>query len=78
MAEEFPQRLAKVVRSRRQDFRLTQAELADLAGVSERFVRFLEHGKPAVQLDSVRAVLNALGLDLGIERQRNAEPDGAQ
>lgn len=78
MAEEFPQLLAEVVRSRRQNFRLTQAELADLAGVSERFVRFVEHGKPAVQMDSVRAVLNALGLDLGIDGQRHAERDGAQ
>ena len=35
--------------------RLTQQDLADMAGVSERFVRFVEQGKPSVQLDSLLA-----------------------
>jgi len=35
-----------------------------LAGVSERFVRFVEQGKPSVQLDSLLALLETLGLEL--------------
>ena len=35
-----------------------------MAGVSERFVRFVEQGKPSVQLDSLLAVLETLGLEL--------------
>ena len=37
-----------------------------MAGVSERFVRFVEQGKPSVQLDSLLAVLETLGLELRV------------
>ncbi|GAC1493772.1 MAG: hypothetical protein NVS2B15_14650 [Pseudarthrobacter sp.] len=56
--------LATEVRSRRGQLGLTQRDLADMAGVSERFVRFVEQGKPSVQLDSLTAVLHTLGLEL--------------
>jgi y4mF family transcriptional regulator len=52
------------IRQRRRELGLAQQELAELAGVSERFVRALEHDKPSVQLDHVRAVLDVLGLEL--------------
>jgi len=51
------------IRQRRRELGLAQNELAELAGVSERFVRALEHDKPSVQLDHVRAVLDVLGLE---------------
>jgi y4mF family transcriptional regulator len=55
---------AEAVRARRRHLALRQNELADLAGVSERFVYALENGKHTVQLDKVLAVLSALGLHL--------------
>ena len=64
MAENFPRMLAAQVRTRRVALRLSQQDLADMAGVSERFVRFVEQGKPSVQLDSLLAVLETLGLEL--------------
>jgi transcriptional regulator with XRE-family HTH domain len=42
--------------------------VAELAGVSERFVYALENGKQSVQLDKVIAVLSALGLHLELHR----------
>ncbi len=60
--------LASVVRVRRKQLRLRQEDLADLAGVSLRFVQALEGGKPSVQLDHVRAVLDTLGLRLVVEQ----------
>ena len=45
MAEAFTDGLAAEVRARRAALRLTQQDLAELAGVSERFVRFVEQGK---------------------------------
>lgn len=54
------------MRARRTFLRLTQQDLADMAGVSERFVRFVEQGKPSVQLDSLVALLETLGLELQI------------
>jgi len=62
--------LAGAVRERRRQLGLRQEDLADLAGVSLRFVQALEAGKPSVQLDRVRAVLDTLGLRLVVERIR--------
>lgn len=62
-----PERLTELgqeVRARRRALGLTQAELADLAGSSERFVYGLEQGKGTVQLTKLLAVLRALGLGL--------------
>jgi HTH-type transcriptional regulator / antitoxin HipB len=67
------ERLATEVRARRAQLKLRQEELADLAGVSERFVYALENGKQTVQLDKVLAVLNALGLHLEIHRGAGGE-----
>ncbi len=64
MAESFQDRLAAGVRARRGTLRLSQRDLAELAGVSERFVRFVEQGKPSVQLDVLLALLATLGLEL--------------
>ena len=56
--------VAGEVRARRRALGLTQQDLAELAGVSERFVRFVEQAKASVQLDALEAVLGALGLEL--------------
>lgn len=62
--------LAQDVRSRRKSLRLTQRDLADLSGASERFIRELEHGKLTVRLDVLTAVLQALGLELRAELRK--------
>ena len=64
MTQSISDLLAAEVRTRRSDLGLTQQDLADMAGVSERFVRFVEQGKPSVQLDSLTALLETLGLEL--------------
>jgi HTH-type transcriptional regulator / antitoxin HipB len=56
--------IAASVRARREALGLRQQEVADLAGVSTRFVHTLETGKPSVQLDRVLAVMHVLGLEL--------------
>jgi HTH-type transcriptional regulator/antitoxin HipB len=64
MTHNISNLLAAEVRTRRSALGLTQQDVADLAGVSERFVRFVEQGKPSVQLDSLTALLETLGLQL--------------
>ena len=56
--------LGEDVRARRRDLRLLQIDVADMGGVSERFVRELEHDKSTLRLDKVNAVLDVLGLEL--------------
>ncbi len=58
--------LGSHVRERRRKLGIRQEELADLAGVSPRFVHSLEHGKPTMRLDKVLAVLDVLGLELEV------------
>jgi y4mF family transcriptional regulator len=55
--------LGEQVRARRRELHLGQDEVADLAGVSPTLVRSIEHDKPTLRLDKVRAVLNVLGLE---------------
>lgn len=56
--------LFMALRGRRRELGLTQRELADLAGVSTRFIHDLENAKATVQLDRVLAVATTLGLSL--------------
>lgn len=56
--------LGRLARRRREALGLGQAEVAELAACSQRFVHSLEAGKPTVRLDKVLAVLQVLGLDL--------------
>ncbi|WP_104175981.1 type II toxin-antitoxin system Y4mF family antitoxin [Arthrobacter sp. Y81] len=72
MADAFTDGLAAEVRARRAALRLTQHDLAQLAGVSERFVRFVEQGKRTVQMDSLLALLQTLGLELQLTTRTSA------
>jgi y4mF family transcriptional regulator len=58
--------LARAVRLRRVELGLRQAELAVLAGCSERFVHTVEHGKTSLRLDKLLDVLAVLGLGLAV------------
>lgn len=58
--------LSQAVRARREELGLRQAELADLAGCSQRFVHTVEHGKASLRLDKVLDVLEVLGLGLEV------------
>jgi transcriptional regulator with XRE-family HTH domain len=51
--------------------RVTQEELAELAGVSVRSVASIEAGKPTVRLDILLPVLATLGVDV-VERIERA------
>lgn len=62
--------LGRDVRTRRRSLGLGQIELAELADVSERFVRSLEQDKTTVRLDKLTAVLDVLGLELRAEPRR--------
>ncbi len=62
------------LRTRRHALRLRQTDLAASAGVSERFVRQLEAGKPSVRLDVLTKVLDTLGLELVLRLRTGDHP----
>jgi y4mF family transcriptional regulator len=53
--------MAQFVRERRKKAKLIQVELSDFTGVSLRFVRELEQGKPNLMSDKVNQVLLFFG-----------------
>jgi y4mF family transcriptional regulator len=58
--------LGEAVRIRRTELGLRQADLADLAGCSQRFVHTVEQGKSTLRLDKLLDVLEVLGLGLSV------------
>lgn len=57
------------IKDRRAELGMTQAQIAEAAGVSKRCLWSLELGQnPGVQLDKLTAVLGVLGLDLRIDK----------
>lgn len=56
--------LGRAIRLMRDQRDMTQAELADAAGVGRRFISDLEAGKPTAELGKALAVARILGLSL--------------
>jgi len=57
--------IAPFLKERRKLMHLTQADLAEKAGVGLRFVREMEQGKETLRLDKVNQVLKLFGYELG-------------
>ena len=57
--------ISEFVRRKRKEYKLTQRDLADRAGVGIRFIRELEAGKPTLRMDKVNIVLDLFGHQLG-------------
>ncbi len=53
--------IADFVRQKRKQYKMTQRDLADRAGVGIRFIRELEAGKPTLRMDKVNVVLDMFG-----------------
>jgi y4mF family transcriptional regulator len=58
--------LAAVVRGRRKDLGISQAALAERAGVSRKWIYEFESGKPTAEFGLLLRVLDALGLELDV------------
>ena len=60
MAEKLP----NFVKRKRKELGITQAELAERAGVGLRFLRELEQGKSTLRLDKVNQLLDMFGYQM--------------
>ena len=58
--------LARQLRARRRLIKLTQTELAGLAGVGLRFVSDLENARPGLEIGRVFRVAETLGLEIAL------------
>lgn len=66
--------LGAAVREQRVHQGLTQAKLAQRAGVSRQWLSALENGKPSVEMGKVLIVLSVLELSVGIEERPARNP----
>lgn len=68
--------LGAALRDRRKHAGLTQARLAEVAGVSRAFVIDLEKGRrPRAELNRVLSVVRALGTGVALVDHHEASPD---
>ena len=70
--------LARIVRATRTQRRLTQAQLAEAAGVSRLFVIEIEKGHPRAEIGKVLTLLGALGLSTQVIAPRTRSLDEAE
>ena len=67
-------KLGQYVKDMRKQYRLTQEDLAEKAGVGLRFVRDLEQGKTTLRMDKVNQLLSLFGAELApLKRENNEE-----
>ncbi len=59
--------LSKILRERRKLLKITQEDLAELAGVSLRTLKAIETGKTNPTFDSVNKITEVLGLQINVE-----------
>lgn len=64
-----PADIGALVRSKRKQDKLTQAETSALCNVGTRFLSELENGKSTLELGKVLQVLSCLGLELSISKR---------
>ncbi|MCK5821437.1 MAG: helix-turn-helix transcriptional regulator [Bacteroidales bacterium] len=57
-----PTVLASVIKRHRKAARLSQLQLAEMAGVGKTVVFDIEKGKETIRLDTIRKILNVLNI----------------
>ncbi len=62
--DRFKKEMPELVRMHRKKSALSQAALAQLAGVGKTVIFDLEHGKITIQLDTLLRVLDALNIEM--------------
>ncbi|MCH9673720.1 MAG: helix-turn-helix domain-containing protein [Gammaproteobacteria bacterium] len=73
-----PLELGLVLRNRRRQLRLTQADLADKIGVGRQWLVAVEKGKHGAELGLVLRAMAELGLSVSIEADVHVTPTAEQ
>ena len=60
-------RIGKIIRYHRKVARLSQVQLAELAGIGKTSVFDIEKGKESVQINTLFSVLNVLNLSIELQ-----------
>jgi len=74
MSVRSARELGAVIRARRQELQFSQAQLAEIVGVSRPWLSEVENGKPGAELSRVLRVIDGLGLDVLIDEREQRGP----
>ena len=66
-------KLGKQIANRREQLRLTQLDIAAIAGISDATVRFIEKGRPGVSIANWVKVADIVGLDLSLTTKKMSD-----
>ncbi len=69
-----PNELGQAIRNRRKLARITQADLADLSGLSVHTLSDLESGKGNPTLEVLSKLCNVLGLEIQLVPRKPGDP----
>ncbi len=61
-----PKQIGSLIRRQRKQKDLSQIQLGEKAGLRQETISLIENGNPAVRLETILAVLAALGLEFRI------------
>ncbi len=61
-----PEQIGNIIRRTRKKCGMSQSELGKKAGLRQETISLIENGNPATKLETILAVLSALGLELQI------------
>ena len=62
--DKYKKEIPELVRMHRKKSSLSQAALAELAGVGKTVIFDLEHGKMTIQMDTLVRILSALNIEM--------------
>lgn len=62
-----PSKIADIIKSRREELKITQELLAELSGVGLRTLKGLETGKANPTLDTLTKIAEVLGMEISLE-----------
>jgi y4mF family transcriptional regulator len=69
--------LGRLIRERRKQHRLTQAQLATIVGASRKWIIDLESGKRTAELSLTLRTLNTLGLQVDVKQRSESRSPGS-
>lgn len=71
MNQSAAEAIGEAIKRTRKDFQLTQQQLADLAGISDKTLRDIERGTGSPSIGAVIRVAHAIGLQITISSEVN-------
>ncbi len=64
-----PEQIGNAIRRARKKHGMSQSELGEKSGLRQETISLIENGNPAAKLESILAVLTALGLELNVSER---------